>query len=120
LILSGKDKRLILSYIKFRNSASLSPSSFRSPFTSTDDEMKGCLCRDKREGKTINCDNSRCPIGWFHERCVTDKIEEGKKWYCKICRNKENSTELRFVYRLLNDRYVLQRKENIGFCHLFL
>ena len=36
----------------------------------------------------IGCDNSKCPIEWFHLSCLhITQLPKGK-WYCPECRRK--------------------------------
>ena len=50
------------------------------------DEKLYCLCSQVEHGDMICCDNSECPIEWFHYRCVkVEKAPKGK-WYCPDCR----------------------------------
>ena len=47
-----------------------------------------CYCRKAEEGKMIGCDNSKCPIEWFHLSCLhITRLPKGK-WYCLECRSK--------------------------------
>ena len=46
-----------------------------------------CVCKQSyKEGEImIECENIRCPIGWFHPRCVGIKDEELvniNNWFC--------------------------------------
>ena len=45
-------------------------------------------CRGPEAGTMIACDNSDCPIEWFHTKCLKLKsLPKGKsKWYCPDCR----------------------------------
>ena len=47
-----------------------------------------CYCRGPEAGTMIACDNSDCPIEWFHTKCLKLKsLPKGKsKWYCPDCR----------------------------------
>ncbi|KAF1988932.1 hypothetical protein K402DRAFT_316402, partial [Aulographum hederae CBS 113979] len=46
-----------------------------------------CFCGGVEEGTSIGCDNSKCPIKWFHLECVDLKVLPPKdvKWFCKDC-----------------------------------
>ena len=46
-----------------------------------------CYCRKAEEGKMIGCDNSKCPIEWFHLSCLHITGLPGK-WYCLECKRK--------------------------------
>eukprot|EP01125_Pyxidicula_operculata_P021908 TRINITY_DN874_c0_g1_i1.p2 TRINITY_DN874_c0_g1~~TRINITY_DN874_c0_g1_i1.p2 ORF type:complete len:171 (+),score=17.40 TRINITY_DN874_c0_g1_i1:699-1211(+) len=51
-----------------------------------------CTCRRVSFGQMIGCDNKDCPIEWFHFECVGIKESNTKgKWYCDICKNKNNN-----------------------------
>ena len=34
----------------------------------------------------VACENSDCPIEWFHYPCVGLKEEPVEAWYCSMCR----------------------------------
>jgi hypothetical protein len=35
----------------------------------------------------IGCDNEKCPIGWYHGRCINihEAMPENEEWYCEMC-----------------------------------
>ncbi|KAG7900700.1 hypothetical protein KL935_002633 [Ogataea polymorpha] len=53
------------------------------PVPETPPQEQYCVCRGPSMGKMIACDNSSCPIEWFHYKCVglyTDPAD--KHWFC--------------------------------------
>ncbi|KAI1290209.1 Inhibitor of growth protein 1 [Halotydeus destructor] len=50
------------------------------------DEPTYCLCNQISFGEMIGCDNSGCPIEWFHFQCVQLLTKPKGKWYCPQCR----------------------------------
>ena len=44
-----------------------------------------CYCRGPDEGEMIGCDNSQCPIQWFHFECLEITTAPFGKWYCPDC-----------------------------------
>ncbi|KAG5675608.1 hypothetical protein PVAND_005499 [Polypedilum vanderplanki] len=44
-----------------------------------------CLCHQVSYGEMIGCDNSDCPIEWFHFACVGLTTKPKGKWYCQKC-----------------------------------
>lgn len=52
-----------------------------------------CLCHQVSYGEMVGCDNSDCPIEWFHFACVNLTSKPKGKWYCPRCteeRKKKN------------------------------
>ena len=47
-----------------------------------------CLCHQVSYGEMICCDNSNCPMEWFHFACVNLTEQPKGKWLCPICRAK--------------------------------
>jgi hypothetical protein len=47
-----------------------------------------CYCKRISYGEMIACENSECPIEWFHFGCVglTPENRPKGKWYCKECK----------------------------------
>lgn len=41
-----------------------------------------CICKNESFGAMIACDNSNCPIEWFHYSCVGITKPPTGKWYC--------------------------------------
>ena len=39
-------------------------------------EQSWCFCRKEEEGEMILCDNSNCPIQWFHLDCPKIPVEQ--------------------------------------------
>ncbi|XP_060854366.1 inhibitor of growth protein 5-like [Rhopalosiphum padi] len=67
----------------------LSPEESEMPVDSN--EQTYCLCKQISYGKMIACDNSCCPIEWFHFECVNVTTEPKGKWLCPKCKtNKMN------------------------------
>ncbi|KAH7717517.1 zinc finger protein [Aphelenchoides avenae] len=57
-----------------------------------EDEPTYCLCERVSFGDMICCDNTRCPVEWFHFECVNIKIKpKGKKWFCPLCRGEKTT-----------------------------
>ncbi len=53
-----------------------------------------CLCHQVSYGEMVGCDNSDCPIEWFHFACVNLTSKPKGKWYCPRCieeRKKKNA-----------------------------
>lgn len=50
-------------------------------------EPRYCTCHQVSFGEMIACDNSECPIEWFHFACVDLKTKPKGKWYCPECFN---------------------------------
>ncbi|KAG7691934.1 hypothetical protein KL930_002846 [Ogataea haglerorum] len=54
-----------------------------SPAPKTPPQEQYCVCRGPSMGKMIACDNSSCPIEWFHYKCVGLYADPGdKRWFC--------------------------------------
>ena len=52
-------------------------------------EQVYCFCKGPSYGNMIECDNSKCPIQWFHYDCVgiKEKPADNEKWFCsKECK----------------------------------
>ena len=45
-----------------------------------------CTCRGPSQGNMIACDNSDCPIQWYHYECVGLKRAPRGKWFCPDCK----------------------------------
>lgn len=57
-----------------------------------DNEQRYCLCNQVSYGQMIACDNSKCPIEWYHFPCVNlapDSNVNGE-WYCPPCQKSAN------------------------------
>lgn len=57
-----------------------------------DNEPRYCFCNRISYGQMIACDNSKCPIEWFHFPCVNlapDSNVNGD-WYCPPCQKSVN------------------------------
>ena len=47
-----------------------------------------CWCHGGESGKMVACDNTRCPIEWFHFNWVGLTRKPRGKWYCsESCKN---------------------------------
>lgn len=44
-----------------------------------------CICQQVSYGEMIGCDNSDCPIEWFHFGCIGLTAKPKGKWYCTKC-----------------------------------
>lgn len=44
-----------------------------------------CTCHQVSYGEMIGCDNTECPIEWFHFGCVGLTSKPKGKWYCSKC-----------------------------------
>lgn len=55
------------------------------------DEPTYCLCEQVSFGEMICCDNSVCPIEWFHFSCVSLSTKPKGKWYCPNCRGERSN-----------------------------
>ncbi|XP_047122695.1 inhibitor of growth protein 3 isoform X1 [Hydra vulgaris] len=44
-----------------------------------------CLCNQVSYGEMVGCDNSACPVEWFHYGCVGLTDAPKGKWYCPDC-----------------------------------
>jgi hypothetical protein len=45
-----------------------------------------CVCRQVAFGDMIACDNSDCPVEWFHCQCVgVGRGNQPTSWFCKDC-----------------------------------
>ena len=44
-----------------------------------------CLCKKEEYGTMIACENSSCPIEWFHLNCVGLRRVPKGEWYCPSC-----------------------------------
>lgn len=49
------------------------------------DEERYCLCNQVSYGEMVACDNTDCPIEWFHYACVGITEPPKGKWYCPRC-----------------------------------
>ena len=56
--------------------------------SSSESNKKYCYCQGfECDGdEMIACDYSKCPIEWFHTRCLKMKTIPSGKWYCPTCR----------------------------------
>ena len=54
--------------------------------TNSQDERLFCYCQQRKGGQMIGCDNTNCPIEWFHMKCLELKKVPKGKWYCPDCR----------------------------------
>ena len=63
------------------------PATSQNQLASSEDERLFCYCQ-REGGQMIGCDNSNCPIEWFHMKCLKIKNVPKGKWYCPDCRRK--------------------------------
>jgi len=57
-----------------------------------------CVCRLPDDGSfMVACGNKRCPIEWYHGRCVdiqhADVVDE--QWYCEMCLRQQQDKKVR-------------------------
>ena len=45
----------------------------------------------KFSGAMICCDNTKCPVLWFHFACVDITSKPASSWYCPLCRGESSS-----------------------------
>jgi hypothetical protein len=50
-----------------------------------------CICKQVSFGNMIGCDNSECPIEWFHFGCMNLSTKPKGKWYCPPCSEKRKN-----------------------------
>ncbi|XP_070784851.1 inhibitor of growth protein 3 isoform X1 [Enoplosus armatus] len=48
-------------------------------------EPRYCICNQVSYGEMVGCDNTDCPIEWFHYGCVGLTEAPKGKWYCPQC-----------------------------------
>lgn len=48
-------------------------------------EPRYCICNQISYGEMVACDNSDCPVEWFHYPCVGVTASPKGKWYCPQC-----------------------------------
>lgn len=51
-----------------------------------DDEPTYCVCKQVSFGKMVACDNRKCPIEWFHFKCMGLTKNPKGSWFCPMCR----------------------------------
>lgn len=51
-----------------------------------DYEKLWCYCNQPSYGETILCDNTSCPIQWFHCDCLRIRKVPKGSWRCPSCR----------------------------------
>lgn len=69
------------------------PSVYDEPSPLDPDEPTYCVCQQISFGEMIGCDNSRCPIEWFHFSCVGLSTKPKGKWYCPSCRGERSNIQ---------------------------
>uniref|UniRef100_A0A672FVJ1 Inhibitor of growth protein n=1 Tax=Salarias fasciatus TaxID=181472 RepID=A0A672FVJ1_SALFA len=85
---SASDSRGRKSNIKSSNhqsSSSSSSSSSQVDWTYDPNEPRYCICNQVSYGEMVGCDNTDCPIEWFHYGCVGLTEAPKGKWYCPQC-----------------------------------
>lgn len=52
------------------------------------DEPTWCICGGVSYGTMVACENTKCPMEWFHLECVglTEIPKRTQRWWCPICR----------------------------------
>ncbi|TRM59478.1 hypothetical protein BD626DRAFT_508442 [Schizophyllum amplum] len=60
------------------------------------DEPRYCTCNGISAGTMVACDNSECPMEWFHLPCVglENQPPEEEKWYCPSCRERPDRSQV--------------------------
>ncbi|XP_034719969.1 inhibitor of growth protein 3 [Etheostoma cragini] len=48
-------------------------------------EPRYCICNQVSYGEMVGCDNTDCPIEWFHYGCVGLTEAPKGKWFCPQC-----------------------------------
>ncbi|XP_054623605.1 inhibitor of growth protein 3 isoform X2 [Dunckerocampus dactyliophorus] len=48
-------------------------------------EPRYCICNQVSYGEMVGCDNTDCPIEWFHYGCVGLSEAPKGKWFCPQC-----------------------------------
>lgn len=56
-----------------------------------DDNRLYCICRRESFGEMIACDNTSCPIEWFHLECFGLSEAPSGNWFCSVCSGKAPS-----------------------------
>lgn len=54
-----------------------------------DNEPLYCTCKQVSYGQMIGCENTECPVEWYHFQCVGIEEEPSDPWYCQFCRPTE-------------------------------
>lgn len=67
------------------------PSIYEEPNPVDPDEPTYCLCGQISFGEMICCDNTNCPLEWFHFQCVQLTTKPKGKWYCPQCRGERSN-----------------------------
>ncbi|KAI5180549.1 hypothetical protein NEOKW01_0853 [Nematocida sp. AWRm80] len=55
----------------------------------SDEEPLICSCKKPAKEEMAVCDNTNCPIEWYHCSCVGLKATPKKKWLCPLCEKPE-------------------------------
>ncbi|EGG01486.1 uncharacterized protein MELLADRAFT_79007 [Melampsora larici-populina 98AG31] len=54
-----------------------------------------CICEGEVLGeRMVACDNSNCPIEWFHYQCAGLTEDPTGSWFCDDCKSKGHATNL--------------------------
>eukprot|EP00045_Choanoeca_perplexa_P012501 m.136688 g.136688 ORF g.136688 m.136688 type:complete len:255 (-) comp16031_c0_seq5:2018-2782(-) len=53
-----------------------------------------CVCKQGSYGQMIGCDDDKCPIEWYHYKCVGLTEEPKGDWYCYICTERRKAEGL--------------------------
>uniref|UniRef100_A0A1I7ZL75 Inhibitor of growth protein n=1 Tax=Steinernema glaseri TaxID=37863 RepID=A0A1I7ZL75_9BILA len=54
-----------------------------------------CHCKQVSYGKMVMCDNDKCPIEWFHFKCVGLTASPKGTWYCSHCAEEGDNSKKR-------------------------
>ncbi|KAK0398699.1 hypothetical protein QR680_002714 [Steinernema hermaphroditum] len=54
-----------------------------------------CHCKQVSYGRMVMCDNDKCPIEWFHFKCVGLNSSPKGTWYCSLCAEEGDNTKKR-------------------------
>ena len=63
------------------------------PSIEEDDGKMYCLCGAPSTEMMIACDDSKCPVEWYHYTCVglSESTIPSGKWYCDHCQPQSKS-----------------------------
>lgn len=46
-----------------------------------------CVCNTGDDGSPmLACENSNCPVEWYHLKCIQLDEVPAEEWYCHLCR----------------------------------
>ena len=61
------------------------PNSDNQDWSYDPNEPRYCVCNQVSYGDMVACDNTKCPVEWFHYPCVGITAPPKGKWYCPQC-----------------------------------